>query len=60
MFGQIRTLELRIPARLRQVDEIPVYPLRCELAQDYVEIAQTREVFKTGSIPVRAAKNLHR
>jgi len=55
-FGQIRTLELRISARIRQSDETPTPPLRCETAQRYAGIAQTCEVSKTGSIPVRAAK----
>jgi hypothetical protein len=54
-FGQIRTLELHISARIRQIDEMPVFPLRCKTAQNYAEIAQTREVPKSGSNPVRVA-----
>jgi hypothetical protein len=52
-FGQIRTHRLRIFARIRQIDEMPISPLRCGVTQNYVEIAQTREVFKSGSNPVR-------
>jgi hypothetical protein len=56
-FGQIRTHRLRIFARIRQIDEMPISPLRCGVTQNYVEIAQTREVFKSGSNPVRVASS---
>ena len=52
MFGQIRTLELRNFARIRQSDETPVCSLRRETAQRYAGIAQVCEWFKTGSSPV--------
>jgi hypothetical protein len=54
-FGQIRTLELRISAQIRPIDEIPISPLRCSVTQTCVELAQCRELFKTGSNPVRVA-----
>ncbi len=35
---------------------MPISPLRCGVVPNCVEITQTREVLKSGSIPVRAAK----
>lgn len=49
-FGQIRTLELRNPARIRRIDETLVFPLRCPTTQNYVEIAQCRGPFKSGAL----------
>ena len=34
---------------------MPISALRCETMQNYAEIAQTREVFKSSSNPVRVA-----
>jgi len=59
-FGQIRTLELRDLARIRQTGNLIIYPLRCGAEQNYVEIAQPCEVFKSGSNPVRVAPVFHR
>ena len=42
-FGQIRTLKLHNLARLRQTDEMSVFPLICTDTQDCVEIVQCHE-----------------
>jgi hypothetical protein len=38
-FGLFRTLELRISARIRQIDEMPISLLKCGVTQIYFEIA---------------------
>ena len=48
-FGQIRTIELRISARIRQIDKMPISSLRCAVTQNY---AGLRSVAKC-SIRVR-------
>src|SRR6266850_6864882 len=52
VFGQIRTLALRISAGIRQLAKMAVCPLRCMIAQNYAEITRTHEVSKSGSSPV--------
>ena len=52
VFGQIRTFELRISARIRQFAKMAFGDRRCMIAQNYAEITRTHEVSKSGSSPV--------
>jgi hypothetical protein len=56
LFGQNRTLKLRLFARFVQSGRFAFFPLTRSLAHICGEIARHREISKMGSTPVRAAK----